>query len=125
FDLVRKFIIERSDERLELKDRLHAVWLCIQTPTDGGRVIETGTERLLKLAHERKIPVMVVFTQYDLLVRKYLYDRASPEDSRSFARRDFDVCVQSLERAVKRLGIEMPKYINVSGESILILERTL
>ncbi|KAJ7455483.1 hypothetical protein FB451DRAFT_1407795 [Mycena latifolia] len=115
FDLVRKFITEKSDARLELKDRLHAVWLlCIQTPTDGGRVIETGTEQLLKLAHELKMPVMVVFTQYDLLVRKYLYEGESLENSQSFARRDFDVCVQSLERAVRRLGISMPKYINVS-----------
>ncbi|KAF9516298.1 hypothetical protein BS47DRAFT_672462 [Hydnum rufescens UP504] len=43
---VQEFI-KRSAER-ELKDRLHAIWLCCEIPVSGGRVFELGDEILLK-----------------------------------------------------------------------------
>ena len=69
FDIVTKFISERC-EKEELKDRLHAIWyvcplrtvsplilypyrLCTETPTAGGRVFESGDEKLVKLAQEK------------------------------------------------------------------------
>ncbi|KAJ7200258.1 hypothetical protein C8J57DRAFT_1155211 [Mycena rebaudengoi] len=123
FKAVRDFITAKSDTQLELKDRLHAVWLCIQTPTHGARVLETGDEEFLKLAHERQIPVVVVFTQYDRLVRK---DKGlNKEDSRSAAQRDFDGYVEIIKDAAKRLKIGMPSLINVSireGYNDTILE---
>ncbi|KAJ7913607.1 hypothetical protein B0H13DRAFT_1873732 [Mycena leptocephala] len=110
FEVVRDFIIAKSNKQLELKDRLHAVWLCIQTPTDGARVLETGDEEFLKLAHERQIPAVVVFTQYDRLVRKYDEDA----DRKGIAQREFDGCIKSLLGAAKRLNIDKPTFINVS-----------
>ncbi|KAJ7027607.1 hypothetical protein C8F04DRAFT_1122090 [Mycena alexandri] len=108
FHTVRQFILDKSNEDLELKDRLHAVWLCIRTPTDGGRVLEVGDEEFLRLAHERQIPVIIVFTQYDRLVRKF-------RDNREYqAQRDFERCIESLEKAAIRLKIAMPKYKHVS-----------
>ncbi|KAJ7656143.1 hypothetical protein DFH06DRAFT_1200202 [Mycena polygramma] len=109
FNVVREFLLNRSDDGLDLKDRLHAVWLCIQTPIAGARVVETADEAFLKLAHEHRIPVVVVFTQYDLLVRKFT------EDSENQAQLEFDRSVKSLENAVARLKIEMPPYINVAA----------
>ncbi|KAJ7433245.1 hypothetical protein B0H11DRAFT_2259597 [Mycena galericulata] len=95
--------------------------LCIQTPSDGARVLETGDEEFLKLAHERQIPVVVVFTQYDRVVRKYDEDA----DRKSIAQREFDGCVKSLLGAAKRLKIDKPTFINVSvrgyDDNILIL----
>ncbi|KAJ7789512.1 hypothetical protein B0H14DRAFT_239791 [Mycena olivaceomarginata] len=108
FDIVRQFILEKSKETLELKDRLHAVWLCIRTPTDGGRVLEAGDEEFLKLAHKRQIPVIIVFTQYDRLVRKF------PVDREAQAQRDFEPCIESLKKAAIRLDIAMPQYKHVS-----------
>ncbi|KAJ7720557.1 hypothetical protein B0H14DRAFT_3008851 [Mycena olivaceomarginata] len=107
FNVVHDFIVKRSNDQLELKDRLHAAWLCIKTPFAGGRVLETGDEKFLQLAQEYKVPVVVVFTKYDILVRKpgYTGDEAKTE---------FMGYVKSLETAAGRLGIKMPPYINVS-----------
>ncbi|KAG6853060.1 hypothetical protein C0991_007171 [Blastosporella zonata] len=67
---VQRFINERSKMPL-IKDKLHAVWLCIDIPLAGGRLLETGIEQFLKLKIEGKlgnVPVIAVFTKYDLLV---------------------------------------------------------
>ncbi|KAJ7227748.1 hypothetical protein C8J57DRAFT_1584917 [Mycena rebaudengoi] len=121
FKAVRDFITAKSDTQLELK--IDCMPLCIQTPTHGARVLETGDEEFLKLAHERQIPVVVVFTQYDRLVRK---DKGlNKEDSRSAAQRDFDGYVEIIKDAAKRLKIGMPSLINVSireGYNDTILE---
>ncbi|KAJ8581725.1 hypothetical protein M405DRAFT_604000 [Rhizopogon salebrosus TDB-379] len=56
---------------------LHAIWLCIQTPSTGGRLLETGTEDFLKLkcgGQLGNVPVIVVFTQYDKLVDQVDYE---------------------------------------------------
>ncbi|KAJ7146983.1 hypothetical protein C8R44DRAFT_758548 [Mycena epipterygia] len=119
FNVVREFLLKKSDDGLELKDRLHAVWLCIQTPIAGARVVETVDEAFLKLAQEHRIPVVVVFTQYDLLVRKYA------EDSENQAQLEFDRSVKSLENAVARLKIEMPPYMNVAGALANTVEREI
>ncbi|KAJ7337623.1 hypothetical protein DFH08DRAFT_1014892 [Mycena albidolilacea] len=107
FNVVHDFIIRRSNDQLELKDRLHAAWLCIKTPFAGGRVLEAGDEKFLQLAQEYKVPVVVVFTKYDILVRKpgYTEDKSKAE---------FMGYVKSLETAADRLGIKMPPYINVT-----------
>ncbi|KAJ7668875.1 hypothetical protein B0H17DRAFT_1087324 [Mycena rosella] len=109
FDVVSDFLQRKSATSLELKERLHAVWLCIHTPTDGARVLEAGDEKFLKRADELQIPVVVVFTQYDRLVRKY-----TGENRLKLAQKDFDGYVESLSSAATRLKIPMPRYINVS-----------
>ncbi|KAF7373750.1 hypothetical protein MSAN_00586500 [Mycena sanguinolenta] len=103
FNIVRDFIEQKSDRNLELRDRVHAVWLCIQTPTHGARVLETGDEEVLKLAHRCQIPVVVVFTQFDRLVRQPGYKEG-----------DFEASVQILQDAASKLRIPVPRYITVS-----------
>ncbi|KAI0245359.1 hypothetical protein BJV78DRAFT_1365433 [Lactifluus subvellereus] len=126
FETVRQFIVERSKEDLELKERVHALWLCTETPTAGGRVFEAGDERLLQFLHESGtgIPVVIVFTQYDKLVRTKkaeLLDDDEGIDSAALKRKSekeagkaFEVCVQSLQRTMDRLKIPMPRYVRVS-----------
>ncbi|KAJ7739368.1 hypothetical protein B0H16DRAFT_1568696, partial [Mycena metata] len=65
---VKSFLESRSGQDIALRDRVHVIWLCIQVPYAGGRVLEHGDEELLKIASEKKIPVVVVFTQYDMLL---------------------------------------------------------
>ncbi|KAG1892887.1 uncharacterized protein F5891DRAFT_70735 [Suillus fuscotomentosus] len=63
--------MERRKNMPDLKDQLHAVWLCIQIPRAGGRLLETGTEDFLKSKLEGtlgNVPVIVVLTKYDILV---------------------------------------------------------
>ncbi|KAF7343587.1 G domain-containing protein [Mycena sanguinolenta] len=61
-----KQFLESHGEDVPLKDRVHAIWLCIQIPHAGGRVFETGDEEFLQLGTEN-MPVIVVFTQFDTL----------------------------------------------------------
>jgi len=64
-DIVEKFIQDRRQQP-NLKDKLHAIWYCIQIPHAGGRVFEKGDERLMQCGFG-DIPIIVVFTQYDRL----------------------------------------------------------
>jgi len=64
FNTVTGFIDKRVKET-HIKDQLHAIWFCIQTPYTGGRVFETGDENFLRRNY--KVPIIVVFTQYDRL----------------------------------------------------------
>ena len=72
---------------------------------------------------------MIVFTQYDRLVRtkkaeledddpdmdpKTLDDRSKEE-----AQQAFEVCEKSLQRTINQLKIPMPKYVKVSGMFVL------
>ncbi|KAF7354304.1 hypothetical protein MVEN_01118800 [Mycena venus] len=138
FNIVREFILEKSDSSRDLEDRLHAAWLCIQTPTHGGRVLEAGDEQFLELANKLQIPVVVVFTQYDRLVRKHentcanckdcetcekcenlepCENRKNPEPCQSCkaeAQSEFDRHVKILEKAAIRLNIDKTKWTNVS-----------
>ncbi|KAF9459645.1 hypothetical protein BDZ94DRAFT_1224347 [Collybia nuda] len=69
-DVVQNFI-KRREEMEEIKAKLHAIWVCIEIPTVGGRVMETGVENFLKLRASGKlgeVPIIVVFTKYDRLV---------------------------------------------------------
>ncbi|KAJ6484728.1 hypothetical protein C8R45DRAFT_1214735 [Mycena sanguinolenta] len=64
-EAAKKFLESRG-ECVPLKDRVHAIWLCIQIPHAGGRVFETGDEEFLQLSTQN-MPVIVVFTQFDTL----------------------------------------------------------
>jgi len=124
FRIVRKFLEERSHQSLPLKDRLHCIWLCVETPTAGGRVFETGDEELLKFVQKNSIPMVIVFTQYDRLVRTRraeLKEDHPGMDDRILDRRcveeawkSFEKCRQSLQQAMRRLNIQMPPYARVS-----------
>ncbi|KAG5732090.1 hypothetical protein E4T56_gene18797 [Termitomyces sp. T112] len=70
--IVSNFINERKKMH-QIKDKLHAVWVCINIPIAGGRLLETGIEKFLKCKIEDKlgnVPVIAVFTKYDLLVAR-------------------------------------------------------
>jgi len=120
---VKDFILRRYN-REELKDRLHAIWLCTETPTAGGRVFEAGDDKLVQLAYEKAIPLVVVFTQYDRLVKTKMKQfqrknkNTTPEVAKQHGEVDasgaFRVCVESLERSMNKLNVTMPPYSKVS-----------
>ena len=120
------------------------VRLCTETPTAGGRVLETGDEKLVQLVHDlqiqcglstphlidlcdqhdyQSVPVVIVFAQYDRLVRtkeaedaEEDIDEATLKDQREEeARKAFEICVRSLKRTMNSLKIPMPCYAKVSG----------
>ncbi|KAF5346271.1 hypothetical protein D9756_011263 [Leucocoprinus leucothites] len=124
FEIVREFIEQGSKQGLPLKDRIHCLWLCTKTPTASGRVFEIGDEKLLEFAYKIQIPVVIVFTQYDRLVRiktaelKEEHPNMDPatldERSKDEARNVFEICVQSLQHTMNHLNIPMPDYVKVS-----------
>ncbi|KAI6152670.1 hypothetical protein BKA82DRAFT_4113212, partial [Pisolithus tinctorius] len=71
YDVVKSFM-EKRKRMPEVKDQLHAVWLCFQVPIlkYGKRLLEDGAEAFLREAKEAlgNIPTIVVFTKYDRLV---------------------------------------------------------
>ncbi|KAJ8094332.1 hypothetical protein PM082_006872 [Marasmius tenuissimus] len=69
YKTVERFIRDRTDERKPLKDRLHAIWFCVEIPTANGALFEKGEEKVFELKLEN-VPVIVVFTKYDQLVSK-------------------------------------------------------
>ncbi|KAJ7052182.1 hypothetical protein C8F01DRAFT_1033351 [Mycena amicta] len=97
---VKTFISQRSAAGVALKERLHAIWLCIQVPATGGQALETGDEEILELAVKQNVPVVVVFTQYDRLLSMINLDLdepgITPEEIRKRcmpkATRDFEEC---------------------------------
>ncbi|KAG8978533.1 hypothetical protein FRB93_011042 [Tulasnella sp. JGI-2019a] len=62
--IVRDFLRRRG--ALATRDQVHAVWLCVQCPNSNDRVIETVDEDFL--GEDFGLPVILVFTKYDLLL---------------------------------------------------------
>ncbi|KAH9062165.1 hypothetical protein EDB87DRAFT_1682171 [Lactarius vividus] len=124
FETVCEFIQQRSRRDLPLSERIHGLWLCTETPTAGGRVFERGDEELLLFAHKNQLPIVVVFTQYDRLVRtkedelREDHPHMDPTHRRNQsvveAQKAFDVCLRLLELSMNRLGIPMPCHARVS-----------
>ncbi|KAN0129083.1 hypothetical protein V8E53_013079 [Lactarius tabidus] len=122
FDIVRKFVEDRSKKHL-LKDRIHALWLCTETPTAGGRVFETGDERLLQFAHKNNgtfsIFVLLLFDW--LMSTKEMQLRGTDMDAATKSRQSvenaqeaFNVTLKSLQLTMDHLEIPMPTYAKVS-----------
>ena len=74
---------------------------------------------------EQIVPLVVVFTQYDRLVRTKIkqFQRKNKNATLEVAKQQgnvdatdaFQVCVESLERSMKELNVTMPPYSKVSG----------
>ncbi|KAF8556749.1 hypothetical protein OG21DRAFT_1482810 [Imleria badia] len=104
--------------------------LCTEAPRAGGRVLEEGDQRFLALAHELQTPVVVVFTEHDMLVwSKQLEEEEDDpgmdeetllETSKTNANNAFADCALSLGKSTAGLRIPMPPYINISDTNLLI-----
>ncbi|KAF8350974.1 hypothetical protein F5887DRAFT_935338 [Amanita rubescens] len=112
WDMVEKFLKRRL--KYDLPGRIHAIWFCIETPRKGGRLLQTGDERLLKLAKELNIPIIAVFTKYDRLVAQFWRQDNQPDkqkrgdDAERNASDSFNLSVKEL-RAVTDLSIPCVK----------------
>ncbi|KDQ53281.1 hypothetical protein JAAARDRAFT_197451 [Jaapia argillacea MUCL 33604] len=116
FETLKRFVAERK-KMPDKKDRIHAIWLCIATPFAGSRVLETGDEKIFDL-DLGKVPVVVVFTKYDVLVAKHRQklcqdkvDHAEiDEKCGELAREEFDkTCICPLQLKTRnRLVFHVP-----------------
>ncbi|KAI6097054.1 hypothetical protein F5141DRAFT_1220306 [Pisolithus sp. B1] len=98
FETVKSFIEARKD-MLDIKDQLHAVWLCFQIPipTYGEALLEDGVETFLRVRKEilGNTPTIVVFTKHDRLVRFMRQKRfGDPEAWRRYLQ---EFCIQPIQ----------------------------
>ncbi|KAG1733949.1 hypothetical protein EDB19DRAFT_1179652 [Suillus lakei] len=73
---IAKDFIDRRRQMPELKDKIHAVWLCLPIPRADGRLLEGGVEEFL-ISRKKilgNIPIIVVFTKLDLVVNELEID---------------------------------------------------
>ncbi|KAF7335084.1 G domain-containing protein [Mycena venus] len=98
-ELALKFLKDRTKKSTLLMDRLHVIWLCIQIPTAGGRVFETGDEEFIKAASASAVPVIIVFTQFDKLCGSILR-RLPPKD------RNNATCEEQAEERFKEICLK-------------------
>jgi hypothetical protein len=78
-----------------------------------------------QLVFLKLVPVVVVFTQYDRLVRTKKFELREEDDSmdptildersKEEAQKALAICVQSLKQTMDRLNTPMPHYDNVSS----------
>jgi hypothetical protein len=110
-------VAQHFDGRLFLFDGR----FCVVTPRTGTRLLQTGDEKLLKLAKECesspfvawssayycvvKIPIIAVFTKYDLLINQF-YQR-NPETAENEALASFDRSAKDLQDDLVRLSIDL------------------
>ncbi|KAF8351830.1 hypothetical protein F5887DRAFT_3940, partial [Amanita rubescens] len=66
FRILEKFITERSQKET-IRERLHAIWLCITAPYVGGPIFQAWDEKIFRL-NQRKVPIIVVYTKFDLFM---------------------------------------------------------
>ncbi|KAF9513915.1 hypothetical protein BS47DRAFT_912242 [Hydnum rufescens UP504] len=99
---VQEFIKRRSVER-ELKDRLHAIWLCCEIPVSGGRVFERGDEILLQ-DNTNQVPIIIVFTKYDQLVmrRKSVLARSLGTNTVEWERRAKETAMEAVKSSCEK-----------------------
>ncbi|KAJ7433602.1 hypothetical protein B0H11DRAFT_2375583 [Mycena galericulata] len=121
FIKAKDFLMSRSGSAVALKDRVHAIWLCIHVPVAGKRVFETGDEEFLKLASSMEVPIIVVFTQFDKLVNRMeqvLTDEEEAMDDDQINQLCLRKAEDELQKAcvdpLKRI-ISKPTYARSSG----------
>uniref|UniRef100_A0A0W0FT26 G domain-containing protein n=1 Tax=Moniliophthora roreri TaxID=221103 RepID=A0A0W0FT26_MONRR len=136
WDTVEQFIRDRSSTKQPLKERVHTIWLCIQTPRTGSRLFEVGDQKLVSLADELHIPVIIVFTKYDLLYNEKSRQRRKdfPAESADIRRRNAeDEAAADLRKRVHEYAdfnfksvmwvpvSTHPKYRNAQGDGLQML----
>ncbi|KAF9029856.1 hypothetical protein BDP27DRAFT_1436451 [Rhodocollybia butyracea] len=119
---VQKFIADRA-KKSEMNAQLHAIWFCMEIPTENGALVERVDENFLRLDLQN-VPVLVVFTKYDLLVRKFekeADDSIGDEERETMAKHQAnefynETCVLPLKSIIHnklvpvRVSTKKPKY---------------
>ncbi|KAI6166463.1 hypothetical protein EDD17DRAFT_1894085, partial [Pisolithus thermaeus] len=117
YDTVKSFIQKRKRET-DIKDQLHAVWLCFQIPipTYGERLLEDGAETFFKMRKDvlGNTPTIVVFTKHDRLMTFMRQKRrGDPEAGQRYLQ---EYCIQPIldftgDKTIAHVAVSSkPKY---------------
>ncbi|KAG6811662.1 hypothetical protein H0H92_006375 [Tricholoma furcatifolium] len=104
-----------------LPERIHAIWLCIETPLTGSRLLQTGDDELLKLAKKLNIPIIAVFTKYDDLVKQFLREETATSRTREEKLLNAEQkASESFSRSVKQLDSQTMSLAELSIPSVKV-----
>ncbi|KAF8272135.1 hypothetical protein EI94DRAFT_1796529 [Lactarius quietus] len=70
---IRDFISRRTDPSCSPPERLHAIWICVALSDAIDGNLGDGVEEILGIG---KVPVILVFTKFDVVVSRVLFDTA-------------------------------------------------
>ncbi|KAI6146085.1 hypothetical protein EDD17DRAFT_103672 [Pisolithus thermaeus] len=129
YETVRSFIERRKNMR-DIKDQLHAVWLCFQMPipTYGERLLEDGTESFLRLRNDvlGNTPTIVVFTKHDRVDTFMRHKmRGDPEAGQRYLQ---EFCIQPIQhftgdKDIAHVAVSSkPKYVQSLEELIRLTQ---
>ncbi|KAG6824246.1 hypothetical protein H0H92_007556, partial [Tricholoma furcatifolium] len=105
-------------QKSDLPEKIHAIWLCIETPLMGSRPLQKGDDAVLKLAKKFNIPIIAVFTKYDLLVKQFFrQDTATSKEELFNAERKAS---ESFSRSVKQLDSQTESLAELSIPSVKV-----
>ncbi|KAI0246859.1 hypothetical protein BJV78DRAFT_1286034 [Lactifluus subvellereus] len=107
---IRDFIAGRTDANLPLSERLHAIWICVPSADLIDGRLGDGVEEILGT---QKVPVVLVFTKFDLLVSQVLLDTAGgdPRYHEHAKARAQDMCEESCRRLLRKHPRDVPAEI--------------
>ncbi|KAI0246858.1 hypothetical protein BJV78DRAFT_1364569 [Lactifluus subvellereus] len=105
--IIRNLITDRTAVHLPAPERLHAIWICVPTSDliDGN--LGDGVEEILGT---QKVPVVLIFTKFDLLVSQVLLDTAGgdPRYHEHAKARAQDMCEESCRRLLRKHPKDVP-----------------
>ncbi|KAF8265742.1 hypothetical protein EI94DRAFT_1734896 [Lactarius quietus] len=70
---IRDFVTRRSDPSCSPPERLHAIWICVPLSDAIDGNLGDGVEEILGIGN---VPVILVFTKFDVVVSRVLFDTA-------------------------------------------------
>ncbi|KAK6977080.1 hypothetical protein R3P38DRAFT_3125926 [Favolaschia claudopus] len=127
------FLQKQTVESVSPERRVHLIWLCIKVPDAGISAIEKVDEQLLGLAVQLKVPVVVVFTQFDALLNstRFRFVGDISEEREKAAEAEFDaLCRKPLHALNERLlyartaGLSESSGIKPDWTSLNVLMRS-
>ncbi|KAN0136280.1 hypothetical protein V8E53_005885 [Lactarius tabidus] len=76
---IQQFISTHTDASRPVSKRLHAIWICVPMSDAVERGLCEGVKTILGMG---KVPVMIVFTKFDLLVSRVQFDNTRGDTQR-------------------------------------------
>ncbi|KAH8989937.1 hypothetical protein EDB86DRAFT_2941602 [Lactarius hatsudake] len=103
---IRDFISYRTDMNCSASDKLHAVWICVPASDAISGELGKGAKEILGM---RGVPVILVFTKFDVVVTQALFD--TPRDDEQRHERARAKALAMYEDSCRRLFHQEPRDV--------------
>ncbi|KAH8994195.1 hypothetical protein EDB92DRAFT_1944025 [Lactarius akahatsu] len=122
---IRDFVSHRTDASRSPSEWLHAVWICVPASDAITGSFGEGVEDILNM---RTVPVILVLTKFDMIVREICGDVQEDEHARA---RVFAMCEDSCRRLFNKdlrdvpveIVSEKPRYVDLIERLVVTTDR--